>query len=286
MRAGLLTAALSVSACATTPPDPAPEPGPLVIVGGGLSDDNAQVWRAFTDAAGADGTVFVIPAASGYPSESAGSSRAAMARHGLPETRTRTAPLAVIDDPTTPDLDESAWGDGASDIALAADLRDAAGIWFTGGDQRRITALLLGTPALDAIREAHENGAVIGGTSAGAAVMSDPMITGGFRDGSESEPLTHGRGLGFIEDAVIDQHFTERNRLWRLQEMQTHAPGHVGLGIDEDTALLFDGYTATVLGRGTVTVVDSPDNVWVAPPGLVIEVVPDEIELVGEVSES
>ena len=251
----LLLAAL-LGACATTGPQP---PGTLTIVGGGLSADNAEVWEAFIDTARGDGPIVVIPAASGYPDESAENAAAAMALYGVAPSRVRTARLAVMDDPTTDSVDESQWSAHASDPETVALLRSASAFWFTGGDQRRITNLLLDTPALAAVREAHARGAGVGGTSAGAAMMSDPMITGGFRDGDESEPLTLGPGLGFLLGALVDQHFSERNRLWRLREAVGQHPGRTGLGIDEDTALVGRAAGLRVVGRGTVTVFENGD---------------------------
>ena len=239
-------AALLLGACA------APEPGTLTIVGGGLSDDNADVWGAFLDSARPRGDILIIPAASGYPAESGASAEAAMVANGMDANRIRVLPLAVMDDPTTGDVDESLWRANATDPELAARIENAAAIWMTGGDQRRITELLLGTPALDALRKAYQGGAGVGGTSAGAAAMSDPMITGGVRDGEESEPLTFGMGLGLLPRAIVDQHFTERGRLWRLQAMNARFPDHVGVGIDEDTALVMRGPDGMVMGRGAV----------------------------------
>ena len=262
-------ALLLLGACA------APEPGTLTIVGGGLSDDNADVWGAFLDSAKARGDILIIPAASGYPAESGASAKAAMVANGMDAARIRVLPLAVMDDPTTQDVDESLWRANAADPELAARIEDAAAIWMTGGDQRRITELLLGTPALDALRLAHRGGAGVGGTSAGAAVMSDPMITGGFRDGEESEPLTLAPGLGLLPDAIIDQHVAERGRLWRLREAVERHPYLLGIGIDEDTAVTGNPDSLVVVGRGQVHIQSGTDlrhldpgeaiTIWEAP---------------------
>lgn len=260
----LLLAAL-LCGCSTTGEPPA-RPGKLTIVGGGLSADNAEVWSAFIDSAQGNGPIVIIPAASGYPTESADGAAAAMTRHGVKPSRISTARLAVMDDPTTDDVDESDWSTNATDADTVALLRSASAVWFTGGDQRRITELLLDTPALAAIRDAHARGAGIGGTSAGAAMMSDPMITGGFRDESDSEPLTMDQGLGFLSDVIVDQHFSERGRLWRLTEAVERYPTRLGLGVDEDTALVGSAPDFVVLGRGTLTVVRD-GKVERIPPG-------------------
>jgi cyanophycinase len=176
-----------------------------------------------------------------------------------------------MDDPTTDDVDESLWADNATNPELVAILEHAAAFWFTGGDQRRITQLLIDTPALDAIRKAHASGTGLGGTSAGAAMMSDTMITGGFRDGDESTPLTIDRGLGFLSGVIIDQHFSERNRLWRLQEAVDRSSLSLGLGIDENTAIIGSSHQMRVAGRGNVYEV-SEDSVTVYASGDMISI--------------
>lgn len=250
LRATLLLAATLV-ACAPQSVEP-PQAGTLIIVGGGLSDNNEAVWGAFAEAAKPSGPIVIVPAASGYPTESGDFAKTAMIQNGVSEDRIRGLPLALMDDPTTEDIDESLWADNATDPDVIASLEDAAAIWFTGGDQRRITQLLIDTPALAAIRSAYQGGAGLGGTSAGAAMMSDPMITGGFRDGDESEPLTMDRGLGFFPGVIIDQHFSKRGRLWRLNDAVERGPHALGLGIDEDTAIVGTPSRVRVLGRGNV----------------------------------
>ncbi len=250
LRLSLLLAA-ALTACTPQRSQPS-EPGTLVIVGGGLSDDNASVWGAFAEATKPSGPIVIVPAASGYPTESGEFAKAAMIQNGMTEDRIRVLPLALMDDPTTEDIDESLWADNTTDPEIIEPLENAAAIWFTGGDQRRITQLLIDTPALAAIRSAHQGGAGLGGTSAGAAMMSDPMITGGFRNGDESEPLTMDRGLGFFPNVIIDQHFSERGRLWRLKDAVGRSPHGLGLGIDEDTAIVGTPSRVRVLGRGNV----------------------------------
>jgi cyanophycinase len=270
MRGLSLALVAALTACVSQAPAPS-QPGTVVIVGGGLSDDNADVWSAFAEAAKPSGPVVIVPAASGYPTESGDFAKAAMIQIGLAEDRIRIAPLAVMDDPTTDDVDESLWADNATDPELVAILEHAAAFWFTGGDQRRITQLLIDTPALDAIRKAHASGTGLGGTSAGAAMMSDTMITGGFRDGDESTPLTIDRGLGFLSGVIIDQHFSERNRLWRLQEAVDRSSLSLGLGIDENTAIIGSSHQMRVAGRGNVYEV-SEDSVTVYASGDMISI--------------
>lgn len=246
--------------------------GTLVIVGGGLEPDNSEVFTAFLEARPANApSIAIIPAASGEPQQSADAFRNALVAHGVDPASISIVRLAILDDPATDTVDEACWRDNADDAAEIEKLRQAGAIWFTGGDQSRITTLLLredggDTAMLSAIRERLEAGAVVGGTSAGAAIMSSPMITQGdslaaLLPGTPGEPLQFGGGLGFASDALVDQHFGERARLGRLAAALTDArqPHRIGFGIDEDTALVVDRAkgTARVAGSGYVTVLDA-----------------------------
>jgi cyanophycinase len=139
------------------------------------------------------------------------------------------------------------------------DIKDATGIFMTGGDQKRLLAIIGGT-ALDA--EMHAalklRGACIGGTSAGASAMSGHMLAQGKADlHPEKGSVFLGAGLGFLHKVVIDQHFSERQRLSRLLSIVAQNPYLQGIGIDEDTALVVErGVGIEVLGEGAVTVVD------------------------------
>jgi len=136
---------------------------------------------------------------------------------------------------------------------------EATGIFMTGGDQKRLLALIGGT-ALDA--EMHValkvRGATIGGTSAGASAMSGHMLAQGRTDLlPEKGSVSLGAGLGFLHRVVVDQHFSERQRLSRLLSIVAANPYLQGIGIDEDTALVIErGVGIEVLGEGAVTVVD------------------------------
>lgn len=136
---------------------------------------------------------------------------------------------------------------------------EATGIFMTGGDQKRLLALIGGT-ALDA--EMHAalklRGATIGGTSAGASAMSGHMLAQGRTDLlPEKGSVSLGAGLGFLHRVIVDQHFSERQRLSRLLSIVAANPYLQGIGIDEDTALVIErGVGIEVLGEGAVTVVD------------------------------
>ncbi|MBU1437748.1 MAG: Type 1 glutamine amidotransferase-like domain-containing protein, partial [Gammaproteobacteria bacterium] len=159
--------------------------GQLVIVGGALSSSNQQVYQKFIElAGGADhARIAVVPVASGQPVKYFRQFQADLQRYGVTPQRVVLLPIAVKDDKLTADVDESKWQQGGQNVELAADLQKFSGIWFLGGDQTYITSTLQpdGQPGvvLQAIWQRYQQGAVLGGTSAGAAIMSEVMIAGG-----------------------------------------------------------------------------------------------------------
>lgn len=140
-------------------------------------------------------------------------------------------------------------------------IRGSTGIFFTGGDQLRITSLLGGSRAYLALHEAYRDGVLISGTSAGASAMSDVMIIGGSGDDApKGNSVSMAPGMGFLEEVVIDQHFAQRGRIGRLLLAVAQNPRVLGIGIDEDTAVLVNpDATFRVIGSQTVTVVDGGD---------------------------
>lgn len=137
-------------------------------------------------------------------------------------------------------------------------LTKATGIYFTGGDQLRLTSLLGGTAFDHALHQAYQRGVVIGGTSAGASMMSDTMIVeGDEEEAPKKNTVKMSPGMGLISGVVVDQHFAQRGRLGRLLTSVAQNPSVLGLGIDEDTALVTDtDDNLLVIGSQTVTVVD------------------------------
>jgi cyanophycinase len=136
-------------------------------------------------------------------------------------------------------------------------LDDAAGIFFSGGDQLRITSQIGDSSIESRVRAIYERGGVIAGTSAGASVMSDTMLVGGASQATHRIGDLHmAPGLGLIRDVIIDQHFAERGRFGRLIGAVAHNPRVIGIGIDEDTAAIVDDRRLRVIGSGAVYVVD------------------------------
>jgi cyanophycinase len=145
----------------------------------------------------------------------------------------------------------------AGDGETLAVLDDAAGIFFSGGDQLRITSQIGDTQIEERVRALYERGGLIAGTSAGASVMSDTMLVKGTSSETHRIGDLHmAPGLGLIRDVIIDQHFAERGRFGRLVGAVAHNPRVLGLGIDEDTAAVVEGDSLSVIGAGGVYVVD------------------------------
>lgn len=146
----------------------------------------------------------------------------------------------------------------ANDDEIVEQLRCATGVFMTGGNQVRLARILGRTQAGDMINQRNHEGVPVAGTSAGASVMSSVMVAGGQSGPTPRQKMAKlSRGLGLIDSVIIDQHFTERNRVSRLVAMVSYNPGLLGIGIDEDTAALFspDG-VIEVIGRGSVLIVD------------------------------
>lgn len=146
-------------------------------------------------------------------------------------------------------------------------IRNANMIYISGGDQNKFMDVVGGTPSEEAIHFAYNNGGVIAGTSAGAAVMSKMMITGNelkYEDYSstfrniETENIEIKTGLGMITGVIIDQHFVKRSRYNRLISAVIEHPELLGIGIDESTALLVSGNTIEILGDSQVIVLKNP----------------------------
>ena len=259
---------------------PAAAGGKLLIVGGGLSPDNEAIHRAFLNAIPASQKLAIISAASGTPAQSAGYMIEDFSRYGFDADRILHIRLAVLDDNST-EVDESEWYSNGNSVDEIARLDGVGGVWFTGGDQARILATLKNEDGSDKamatrLRSILDQGGIIGGTSAGAAMMSDDMILFGdplpallFGLGPDgSGALGMGKGMGFLPIGLVDQHFDERRRLGRLARAISYLPPEkrMGFGIDENTGFLVDinNLNVQVVGEGSLTLLDgrSASFIW------------------------
>ena len=236
---GLAAALLTVTAaCVSQGSSTSAKAGALVIVGGG-GTTAPIVARALELARGPETIVVVFPQAS--ESKERGVDSAQMWR----EAGAREALVVEFTDP--------AWA--------RAQIERADLIWFGGGDQSVLMKDLAAAGFVELVRARHDAGAVCGGTSAGAAVMTAVMITG---EGGENllTSITPGStatalGLGLLPGAIVDQHFVKRQRANRLISAVLDHPELVGFGIDERTALIVHDGRGEVLGEGPVLVVDA-----------------------------
>jgi cyanophycinase len=244
-RSLFLGCTLALAACASPASEPgapapaiAPQPsGHLVIVGGGGTPDRV-VARAIELAGGGAARAVVLPQASSR-AEAGEESVAYWKEKGL-------ANVVSLD---------------LADPAAARSAIEAAEfIWFPGGDQSRLLAAIDAAGLREAIRARYWAGAVVGGTSAGAAVMSPRMIVGG--ETADLEVVRAGsvelvEGLGLLPGTIVDQHFLRRQRFNRLLSAVLEHPDLVGIGIDEKTAIVVTGTTFEVLGESGVLVLDA-----------------------------
>jgi cyanophycinase len=227
-----------------------PRVGPLVIIGG-REDKEREMWiltEVVRLAGGSDARIVIMPVASQYPDEVGSSYVDVFGRLGASEVE--VAKVSARED--------------AMDPCIASLVERSTAVFFTGGSQIRITSLLGGSP-IDEImcRRQREDGLVVAGTSAGAAIMAGTMIVRGVADTSPRlGGVVLGSGMGFVSGTLIDQHFAERGRIGRLIAAVAQHPRYLGLGIDEDTAVVVEGERFRVIGVGSVTVVDAADMTY------------------------
>lgn len=138
-------------------------------------------------------------------------------------------------------------------------LEGATGVFFTGGDQLKIASQMGDTPCYQMIKQLYEEGGLIAGTSAGASVMCETMMVAGNGEQSHRlrDAISMATGFGFIGGVIIDQHFAERGRVGRLLAVVAENPANIGIGIDENTAIVVEaGRSFYVIGYGGVYVID------------------------------
>jgi cyanophycinase len=146
----------------------------------------------------------------------------------------------------------------ANDEAAAAVLDGVTGVFMTGGNQSRLTSVVAGTALGRKLQEANRSGVVVGGTSAGASAISSHMVAFGASGDVPKQRLGRlSAGLGLLPNVIIDQHFGKRNRIGRLLSLVSHSPSLLGIGLDEDTAVVVDADDVLeVLGSGAALIVD------------------------------
>ncbi len=218
----------------------------LVIIGGAEDKEgDCHILREFVRRAGSTkANIVIMTAATELPRDVGENYIRVFERLGAENIR-------IIDTETR--------DDASSSTALEA-IAKATGIFFTGGDQARITSILKDTEIDTAIHKRFSEGVVIAGTSAGAAVMPDKMIVeGDSQTNPRMEIVDMGPGLGFLPGVVIDQHFSQRGRLGRLISALIQEPAVLGFGIDENTAMVVTDSQLEVIGEGSVTIVDESE---------------------------
>lgn len=214
----------------------------LIAIGGNeeKTGDMQVLKRVLAEAKGAASRVHVITTATGYPEEVGQTYRDTFRSLGVDCEVTHVATRAE-----------------ASESELLKNIGAADVVFFTGGDQLKLATILGGTPFLDAVRERLSEGAVVAGTSAGAAVMSQLMIYGGDPEKAmQKGEVALTAGFGLAPDVVFDTHFMNRGRLARLFNVIATAPDKTGIGLDENTGVILraDG-ELEVIGSGAVTIV-------------------------------
>jgi cyanophycinase len=227
-----------------TPRTGGPRSGHLLIIGG--AEDKLrqrQILTRFTSlAGGSEARIAVISTASSLGDEATELYRSVFHGLGVPDVR-GLRPLSRED---------------ANADEVSAAVEDATGIFMTGGNQLRLSSVIGGTLLGRMILERHRRGAIVAGTSAGASAISTHMVAFGTSGATPKQRMTQmSAGLGLLPGVIIDQHFEQRNRLGRLLALVAQSPSLLGIGIDEDTALLVSpSGIGEVLGKGSVTILD------------------------------
>lgn len=245
MKRWLFLAFLAVTVLGSTAQQKQPK-GALFIIGGGHKDEH--LMEALVDAANLSRKdyIMVLPMASTVADESVAN---------------MVEQFGEVTEHTVTSINFNR--EQAYDKTLVDSVRNAQLIYITGGDQNRFMSIVDNTPLYDAIHEAYQNGACIAGTSAGAAMMSETMITGNQLkdetykstfDRLEKENLETAKGLGLIKSVIIDQHFIKRSRYNRLFTALAEYPDKICIGIDEGTAIIVRRKGVEVVGESLVIV--------------------------------
>ncbi len=218
--------------------------GHLIVIGGAEDKvrDRVILSRFVALAGGQDARIAVVATASSFAVEVGERYREVFTDLGA----ARVDPIVAQARPA------------ANDETLAGIVDGATGIFLTGGNQLRLSSTIGGTRLSRAIEERYHDGAVVGGTSAGASALSTHMIAFGASGLTPKQRMAQvSAGLGLLPGVIVDQHFQQRNRLGRLLMLVAQNPSLLGIGLDEDTAgVVTPDQVLEVIGRGSVTLVD------------------------------
>jgi cyanophycinase len=230
--------------------------GHVIIIGGAEDKVRERVIlnRFVSLAGGTDAIIVVLSTASSLGAAAGELYRRVFGELGVREVR----PIHAV---------SRAQANEDSSVSL---LRDATGIFMTGGNQLRLSSTIGGTAIARAVLERHRQGAVVAGTSAGASAMSTHMVAFGASGGSPKQRMAQmAAGLGVLPGVIVDQHFQQRNRLGRLLAIIAQNPSLLGIGVDEDTAgVVGPDQVMEVIGRRSVTIIDgagSDTDAWEVP---------------------
>jgi cyanophycinase len=225
---------------------------------GGAEDKNGEhdteILQRFLDLAGGKkARILVVPTASEVPEE--------MSREYIEVFTGLGAKSVEV-------LEVRERSDANSDASVQL-VQGASGIFITGGAQARLVALLAGTLVMECIRLRNADGVVVAGTSAGASILASHLMAGGTGLAGKSGSAAARKGMvelvagfGLLQDIIVDQHFSERGRMGRLLSVYAANPGLIGIGLDEDTAVVIDrDGRLEVLGTGMVTIIDGRNAV-------------------------
>lgn len=226
--------------------------GSLFIIGGG--DRSPELMKELVETAALSPTdyIVILPMATSIPEESVSFISSQL-------SATCKNHIASFNFTKAQANDNKSWIDSVQNARL---------IYITGGDQNKFMEVVRGSRLYDALHLAFHKGATISGTSAGAAVMSQIMITGEEKDKSDkgdfkeikSNNAETMQGMGFVTDAIVDQHFIKRSRYNRLLSVLSDHPDKMVIGIDESTAIIIHGKKVTVAGESQVVVISKPQK--------------------------
>jgi cyanophycinase len=257
----LMLIAIGVFSCSVCTEDIAVgNKGKLFIIGGGHRSD-ALMSRMIDEAGVIDsGYVVILPMSSEMPDSAIVWASSQFRKLGVNN-------IIGFNFPINEEIPNLQWIDS---------LKNASLIYISGGDQNRFMSIVGESEIAEAINYAYANGAMIAGTSAGAAVMSESMITGNELRNAEYSPtfrvveidnIELSKGLGLMKSVIVDQHFVKRSRYNRLLSAVIENPDIIGIGIDEATAILVCGNEVEVVGKSQVIVFNNPEKSKIVKDG-------------------